>query len=128
MDEILPCAKCGGTAALEAFTLNTFTRWRVRCGRCQAVGIHYHRTPVAIGLWNEANAVLTDLAAANLRAAASGRAGPCPRKADGELLQKLLAILADHVGPGADNRGEGAVETLTRIIKQRDDLLTRLKT
>ena len=56
LEPILPCRHCGSQAGLEAFELNSFTRWKVRCPRCNSTGIHYHRPAVAIGLWNEAHA------------------------------------------------------------------------
>jgi hypothetical protein len=124
-EKILPCGRCAGAAGLEAFELNGFVRWRVRCGRCQAMGIHYHRAPVAIGLWNEAAAAAAWADAAGQVAEASGqittlRPAPAPAPADaGGLEAQLIAILAKHCGERGDN--EGAVETLCRIIRERDE-------
>lgn len=39
-------------------------------------------------------------------------------RADSKLLGELLSILQNHAGERGDS--EGAVETLTRIIRERD--------
>lgn len=143
METILPCARCGGAAGLEAFELNRFVRWRVRCARCQAVGIHYHRAPVAIGLWNEASAAAAWADAAGQVAEASGQISTLAPEASGREPDRnptvdrqvaaenaamirimlgadasgpeLIAILAGQVEPG-----ETPTEALCRIIRERD--------
>jgi hypothetical protein len=39
---------------------------------------------------------------------------------DAKLGRELVAILEDHVGPGPDGMGEGAVEVLRRLIDERE--------
>ena len=47
------------------------------------------------------------------------------QRADLKLLRELISILENHCGEHGDN--EGAVETLNRIIKERDEKLDKRK-